>query len=155
MHDSVLDTHILNAIQSNQISEQSELQEILFKRGYNVPQATLSRHLKKLKIAKVSGVYKIVDLNKGFTPVLLKVDVSEFGLIVMHTYPGQASSLGYFLDRKYIDIDSSGSKHNCGILGTIAGDDIVLLIVKSKNDIKNIFEVLQEDFPYLKNIINE
>lgn len=52
MHNAVLDTHILSIIQKNQVSEQSELHKILCEHGYDVPQATISRRLKKLKNSK-------------------------------------------------------------------------------------------------------
>ena len=49
-HDAVIDSQILNIVRSRTIREQMELQNLLEKNGYNVPQATLSRRLKKLKI---------------------------------------------------------------------------------------------------------
>lgn len=100
----------------------------------------------------MAGVYKVVDFNQGFLPTILHVDVSEFGLIIMHTYPGQASGLAYFLDKKYINKDNA-IKPNSGILGSIAGDDTILLIVRSKNDLSNVFAFLREDFPYLDEVM--
>ena len=44
----VVESHIISIIQNEQLREQSDLQEILKQRGYDVPQATLSRKLKKL-----------------------------------------------------------------------------------------------------------
>ncbi|AHE66968.1 arginine repressor [Legionella oakridgensis] len=148
-HDRILDGHILAIVQNQEIHEQSELQDKLKERGYDIPQATLSRRLKKLKIAKVANVYKIVDFNLPNLPIVLNIQVSEFGLIVLHTHPGNANSLGYFIDQKYVALHSQSSKKT-GILGTIAGDDTVLLIIESKAQLEPVLQLLQEEFPYLK-----
>ncbi|WP_133135041.1 arginine repressor [Legionella rowbothamii] len=146
--DALLDGHILNIVQTEKIYEQSDLQKSLMDRGYNIPQATLSRRLKKLKIAKVSGVYQVVDFNIPNLPLVLNIQVSDFGLIVLHTHPGNANGLAYYIDKKYISFSMHGNK-NTGILGTIAGDDTVLLIVKSKEKQEEVLQLLRAEFPYL------
>ena len=146
--DTVLDGYILNIIQGHKIAEQMELQHHLKARGYDIPQATLSRRLKKLKIAKVSGIYKVIDFAASNLPLVLSIHVSEFGLIVLHTEPGNASSLGYFIDQKYVSYYSSYEKDS-GILGTIAGDDTLLLIIKSKERLDKVMHLLHAEFPYL------
>ncbi len=148
MHDNTLGEHILNIIQNHEILEQSDLQTLLKKRGYNISQATLSRKLKELKIAKVAGMYKVIDINQYRLPLILNMQISDFGLIVLHTQPGQASSLGYFLDQKYVIYSLNNSK-NIGIIGTIAGDDTVLLIIKSKAELNKVLQSIYETFPYL------
>ncbi|MDX5488127.1 MULTISPECIES: arginine repressor [unclassified Wolbachia] len=148
MHDNTLGEHILNIIQNHEILEQSDLQTLLKERGHNIPQATLSRKLKKLKIAKVAGVYKVIDINQYQLPLILNMQISDFGLIVLHTQPGQASSLAYFLDQKYVIYSLNNSK-NIGIIGTIAGDDTVLLIIKSKAELNKVLQSIYETFPYL------
>lgn len=148
LQETVLDGHILNIIQNNEISEQSELQDLLQGRGFDIPQATLSRRLKKLKIAKVAGVYQVIEFNQPHLPLVLNMQVSDFGLIILHTNPGQASSLAYFLDQKYVSF-SQKTKVSSGIIGTIAGDDTVLIIIKSKDDLEGVLNVLYKEFPYL------
>lgn len=148
-HDIALDGHILNIVQNQNVPEQNHLQNLLKARGFNIPQATLSRRLKKLKIAKVAGVYRIIDFNQSSLPLILNIQISEFGLIVLQTHPGQANSLAYFLDQKYV-IYSSFNPQKSGILGTIAGDDTVLLVIKSKADLGNVFSIIGKDFPYLE-----
>lgn len=145
MHDNTLGEHILNIIQNHEILEQSDLQTLLKERGHSIPQATLSRKLKKLKIAKVAGVYKVIDINQYQLPLILNMQISDFGLIVLHTQPGQASSLAYFLDKKYV----LNSSNNIGIIGTIAGDDTVLLIIRSKAELNKVLQSIYETFPYL------
>ncbi|MBA8758636.1 ArgR family transcriptional regulator [Wolbachia pipientis] len=148
MHDNTLGEHILNIIQNHEILEQSDLQTLLKKRGYNISQATLSRKLKELKIAKVAGMYKVIDINQYRLPLILNMQISDFGLIVLHTQPGQASSLAHFLDQKYVIYSLNNSK-NIGIIGTIAGDDTVLLIIKSKAELNKVLQSIYETFPYL------
>lgn len=148
-HESLLNTLILSMVQTSNIVEQSELQQGLKERGYDIPQATLSRRLKKLNIAKVSGIYKIIDYNQPNLPLVLNMNVSESGLIVLHTSPGQASSLGYFIDKKHVSYHPQQAT-NSGILGTIAGDDTVLLIIQGPEYLEGVMALLNHDFPYLK-----
>lgn len=147
-HDTLLDGLILTIVQTQNIVEQSELQQRLKNRGHDVPQATLSRRLKKLNIAKVAGVYKIIDYNQPVLPMVVNIQVSDHGLIVLQTHPGNASSLAYFIDRKYVTYNPQNPT-NSGILGTIAGDDTILIIIKNKHDLEKVTGMLKEDFPYL------
>jgi transcriptional regulator of arginine metabolism len=152
--DSALDGHILNIVQNHDIFEQSDLQNLLKERGFDIPQATLSRRLKKLKIAKVSGTYKVIDFNQPHLPLVLNIQISDFGLIVLHTHPGQANTLAYYFDQKYVTYAPISPK-NSGILGTIAGDDTVLLIVKSKTELKQVLEIIKAELPYLLDFSNQ
>ncbi|QRN04663.1 ArgR family transcriptional regulator [Legionella sp. MW5194] len=147
-HDEIIDDLIVNIVQTEVIAEQSDLQQSLKKRGYDIPQATLSRRLKKMKIAKVAGFYKVIDYHQPGLPLVLNCQVSDFGLIVLQTHPGNASSLAYYLDRKYVSF-SAQEPSDSGILGTIAGDDTVLLILKSKAHQQKVCELLHQQFPYL------
>lgn len=147
--DAALDGHILNIVQTEEIAEQIDLQNSLKDRGYQIPQATLSRRLKKLKIAKIAGVYQVVDFNIPNLPLVLNMQISDFGLIVLHTHPGNANSLAFFIDRKFVSYSTQITQHS-GILGTIAGDDTVLLILKSKEQLDQVLHLLQDEFPYLK-----
>jgi transcriptional regulator of arginine metabolism len=147
-YDSALDGHILNIVQNQEIHEQMDLQTSLQERGFDIPQATLSRRLKKLKIAKVAGIYKVVELHMPNLPQILNVKISEFGLIVLHTHPGNASSLAYYIDQRWVSYQPQTSQSS-GILGTIAGDDTVILIVEKKDKIKQVLDLLHADFPYL------
>jgi transcriptional regulator of arginine metabolism len=146
--DRLLDEYILHIVQNSEIKEQKDLQDILKKRQYNIPQATLSRRLKKLKIVKISGVYKTLSSQNNL-PLILNLQISEFGMIVMHTHPGHANSLAYFIDKKYVHY-SYNNIDSIGILGTIAGDDTVLLILKNKTALKNVLMEIYDFFTYLK-----
>jgi len=148
-YDLALDGHILNIVNSQEIHEQQDLQEKLLERGYDIPQATLSRRLRKLNIVKVSGLYKAIDLNLPSLPLVLNMQVSEFGIIVMHTHPGSANSLASYFDHQYVSF-SLDQQNTSGILGTVAGDDTVILVIKSKRDMKPVLALIHGDFPYLK-----
>lgn len=146
--ENAIEGHILNIIQNHEVPEQSHLQEMLKKRSFDIPQATLSRKLKKLKIAKVAGIYKVIDFNIPNLPLVLNIQISEFGFIVLHTHPGNANSLAYFIDQKFVTYHPQVPKHS-GILGTIAGDDTVLVLIKTKKDMESVKTLLLEEFPYL------
>jgi len=148
-HDHVIEEHILHMVQTHEIYEQAELQSFLKERGHDIPQATLSRKLKKLKIAKVDGIYKVIQFNMPLLPSILNMQISESGIIVLHVHPGQANSLGYYFDHKYVS-PSSPHPMKIGILGTIAGDDTVILIIRAKTDLPKILAAISQDFPYLK-----
>jgi transcriptional regulator of arginine metabolism len=142
----IVDNHIVDIIQKEPVREQSDLQEILRVRGYDIPQATLSRKLKKLNIVKVDGIYKIIEFAASSLPVVLDMKISDFGLIILHTHPGNANSLAYFIDQKYVNYNDNDSI----IMGTIAGDDTVLVIAKNNIAVKKIQEIFAEIFPYIK-----
>jgi transcriptional regulator of arginine metabolism len=145
--DTILDSCMINIVQNETIKEQADLQEKLKQQGYNIPQATLSRRLKKLKIAKLDGVYRVVGAHTAHLPTILKMQVSDSGLIVMHTHPGQASSLAYFLDSTYVHCAEQQT-----ILGTIAGDDTVLIITQGQKNLADVLAKLGRNFPYLYRI---
>lgn len=151
--DKLVDGLIFNIVQTQDVAEQSDLQASLKIRGYDIPQATLSRRLKKLKIAKVSGLYKAVDYNSPNLPLILNIEIADNGIIVLHTHPGSASSLAYFLDRKYVTFNPQTPK-NSGIIGTIAGDDTVLVITKTRELLNDILQLFQQEFPYL-NLVSD
>ena len=133
-------------ISSKEISSQEELLQELAKEGYELTQATLSRDLKQLKVAKpatTNGNYVYVLPND--TMYKRTIDVPSAGemllqsgfksidfsgnMAVIKTRPGYASSLAYDIDnREYKDI-----------IGTIAGDDTILLVFRdgySRNEIR-------------------
>lgn len=124
-------------ISSKEIGSQEELLQELSKEGFQLTQATLSRDLKQLKVAKAASMngnyvyvlpnntmYKRITESHSATE-MLRVDGIrglEFSgnLAVIRTRPGYASSVAY-------DIDT----HNLTeILGTIAGDDTILLVLR-------------------------
>lgn len=144
--NDTLKNSILQAVQHHNLGEQKDLQKLLKEKGHHVPQATLSRYLKKLNIVKIQGYYKVVQ-DTQFLPYILGYRVSDHGLVVLHTHPGQGSYLAYFLDKKYVFQGEKTS--SLGILGTIGGDDTVLVVTQNTHVVSTFLERLSEDFPYL------
>lgn len=141
---------IKKIISSKEIGSQEDLINELSQEGFVLTQATLSRDLKQLKVAKaasMNGNYVYVLPNdtmyKRMTDnVSIRDMMRHTGFISIHfskniaiikTRPGYASSLAY-------DIDNSNFAE---ILGTIAGDDTILLVIAegfSESQVKRSLE---------------
>ena len=131
------DEVLLKCIKSATFAEQSDLQIALKSKGVDMPQATLSRRLKKLNIAKVSGVYQVVKQNSA-TPITRITQLAP-NLIVINTLPGHANSVAYVIDEEFV------SEESFGISGTIAGDDTIFIAVDSKQ-LSNAYGQLKDFF---------
>ena len=139
---------IRNIIREYIVESQEELLNILKSKGFEVTQATLSRDMKQLKIIKspdIEGKY-IYTLSKEnnyanisgqekskeqFPHGLATIEFSGH-LAVMKTRPGYASAIASDIDAK--------AQHE--IMGTIAGDDTILIIPREGFTRKEIVEVL-------------
>jgi transcriptional regulator of arginine metabolism len=138
---------IRRLISTQRISSQEELMKFLEKKGYELTQATLSRDLKYMKVAKMPDdregyVYIIPDRERpqdhtelkgpGF-PGLVSVDFAQ-GMAILKTIPGHASSIAYTID----------NLNAYEIAGTIAGDDTILLIPRdgvSRSDLVKLLKI--------------
>lgn len=147
---------IRKLIAKGNLRSQEELLTALKRKGFKLTQATLSRDLKFLQVAKVAHpldgyVYVIPENGKEETVVSTTKDmfladgVKELNysgnLAVMKTLPGYASTLAAV-------IDSAGKWE---LIGTVAGDDTILLIRRegtTNNDLRN---ALISIIPKLKN----
>ena len=138
---------ILDIIEKQDIETQEELAEALHDRGITVTQATVSRDIKELRLLKVmaaGGVYKYATADKAehglsdrfirmLTESVLSV-TSANNLIVVKTLSGSANVAAEALD----------SLHWAEILGTLAGDNTVLLIVRSNDEVPAVTARIQE-----------
>jgi transcriptional regulator of arginine metabolism len=122
-------TVIENIIRTEVIRNQEDLQNSLLDKGIEVTQATLSRDIKQLKIVKIHDsedhyVYVLPDMpavfpEKTVSALLEKSSIKFSGnLAIIKTRPGYAMSIAS-------EIDRHAPKE---ILGTIAGDDTILVI---------------------------
>jgi len=120
----IVDEVLLKLVKSKNYAEQADLQVALKASGVEMPQATLSRRLKKLNIAKVSGIYQIIKQNT-LNPI---VKITEVGpnLLIINTLPGHANSVAYLIDDEFI----SDQLH--GIFGSLAGDDTIFVAINPK-----------------------
>ena len=137
---------VSDILKSNVIGSQEELMKLLAKDNYVITQATLSRDLKQLKVAKTplsNGTYKYIlppvnqyvevggEINHFSSGVILSLEFSG-NLAVIKTKSGYASAIAW-------DIDNE-AKHE--VLGTIAGDDTILLVPREGVSRQTIFEML-------------
>lgn len=145
-------------ISSKEIGSQGELLKELRDEGFALTQATLSRDLKQLKVAKaatISGKYVYVlpndimykrstDRSVSATEMLRSngfISLQFSGNIaVIRTRPGYASSMAY-------DIDAQEAE--C-ILGTIAGDDTILLVLREGERKERIVNTLAAVIPDIR-----
>ena len=126
---------IKSIVSKEVVQNQDELQRILEKQGFAVTQATLSRDLRELGIVKShdveSGVYRYQDVKSGkvlaidprrnrFTVETIKSVEFSGNQGVVKTYPGFAAAVASVIDDNV----------HVGIMGTIAGDDVVLIILR-------------------------
>ena len=119
---------IEDIIRAEAIRSQDDLQKSLINKGFDVTQATLSRDIRQLKIVKThdnKGRYVYIlpekTMKEPRLPTgLLDESVVEFSgnLAVIKTRPGYAMGLASDIDEQIHD----------EILGTIAGDDTILVI---------------------------
>lgn len=141
-------------ISSQEMSNQEELLAALRKEGYVVTQATLSRDLKQLKVAKAAtmrGNYIYVLPNvtmykRVSTPAQVKEMMQVPGFLSIHfsgnmgvikTRPGYASSIAYNIDASHIS----------SILGTIAGDNTIFIVVAEGTQQKDVVSALAAVVP--------
>ena len=144
-------------ISSQQLGSQDELLNALQKEGFKLTQATLSRDLKQLKVAKaasMSGHYVYVLPNETMykrvsTPNSIREMMKVPGFVsinfsgnmgIIKTRPGYASSIAWNIDNS--DIPE--------ILGTIAGDDTIFIVIKEGVSHQQVVEALSDFVPNMK-----
>ena len=138
---------ILDIIEKQEIETQEELASALNARGIRVTQATVSRDIKELRLLKVltpSGKYKYAtgdqadnNLTDRFIRMLAESMLtvsSANNLIVVKTLSGSANVAAEALD----------SMHWPEVLGTLAGDNTVLLIIRSNEETITVTSRIRE-----------
>lgn len=114
---------ILRIIKTRSIFTQDQLAHELATQGISATQVTLSRDIRELGLVKTPTGYRQVETSVGpsldiIAPEFLWDAVTAQNLLVLKTSPGHASSVAAALDQE-------GWPE---IIGTIAGDDTVLII---------------------------
>jgi transcriptional regulator of arginine metabolism len=124
---------ILDLVERELLHSQEELRDRLRERGVVATQATISRDIRDLGLVKraVDGAYQRLDgmpeqseramvtLERLAAEFLRQVDHVQ-QLVVLRTGPGQAQPLALAIDRTQLP----------EAVGTIAGDDTILLIAR-------------------------
>lgn len=138
---------ITRIVKNNKIHTHDELIAVLKTEGFNVTQATVSRDIKELGLVKVplpdgSAVYSMPEpsVDGGARPDMVSDYVKSvraaMHTIVINTYPGMASAVGAAVDRVM----------RSDILGSVAGDDTVLIIADSTDTANVLLERLLAEF---------
>lgn len=138
---------IKEIIEQQVIETQEDLAEALKKNHIQVTQATVSRDIKELMLVKVptgDGRYRYASprqesrfFNKDrmvrlFRDNVVGVDFSE-NLIVLKTLPGSAGTVAAALDQSQWP----------EVIGTIAGDDNILVVIKPKEAVPEVVKRLE------------
>jgi transcriptional regulator of arginine metabolism len=139
-------------VSSQALESQEELQIELDKAGYPCTQTTLSRDLKQLRISKVRGrngrsVYALPREGQ-FVPAPTREEIDRGkwaaqisgNLLVIHTPPGHANMVAYDIDCKQHPL----------FLGTVAGDDTILVVLAERAEREEVRQILHEMYPPLQ-----
>ncbi len=131
--------HIRELITSREVRTQEVLLAILRQKGIRVTQATLSRDLREMGVTKMpeglsGAAYKLVAESVPANAKTLQIkfisavqDLVRVGnLILVKTIPGEAQAVSRVIDNAKIT----------GIMGTVAGDDTILVVNQNINQAK-------------------
>ncbi len=134
---------ILNLVQREAIRSQEQLRRRVKARGFDVTQATLSRDVRELGLVKggADGAYaaagasppSATSLERATSEFLSRMDRVQ-QMVLLRTGPGQAQLLAVAIDRAQLP----------EVVGTIAGDDTVLVIAPDVRRARSLMKHLQE-----------
>ncbi|MBQ9142734.1 MAG: arginine repressor [Lachnospiraceae bacterium] len=138
---------IVDIINRNDIETQEELAGYLKDAGFNVTQATVSRDIRELKLSKVPAgngkqKYSIlkhedVQLENKFIRVLqdgfISMDMAQ-NILVVRTVSGMAMAVAAAIDSLKLS----------EVVGCIAGDDTIMIAVRTIDDTKALMDKLHD-----------
>ena len=140
-------TTILDIISKMEIETQEELCAELNRQNYKVTQATVSRDIKELRLFKVAGVekkYKYAYIDEGLNRISPKMQNlfrecvlsmrPAMNQVVIKTLRGNGSNAGMIVDKLNFQ----------EIVGSIAGDDTLLIVTESPEHANVVVEKLNE-----------
>jgi transcriptional regulator of arginine metabolism len=144
MNKTLRQRAILDALKHGTFASQEDLQRAMRKRGFRVGQATLSRDIRDLNLSKTARGYAAQQGDNGVGLALPPVSrlVREFVLdirtaqnqLVMKTIVGSAQPVAAALDEAEWP----------EIVGTIAGDDTILIVCPDKDEARKLAGRLEE-----------
>ena len=136
---------ILEIIKENIVDTQEELAELLKQDGFNVTQATVSRDIKELALIKISvgndryrySLPTEITVSETRLRFMLKEFVLNYAasenILIVRTAPGNANAVASALD----------NAQWAEILGSVAGDDTILVVARKKEEIPDIIDKLE------------
>ena len=140
---------ILQLIEEYEIATQEALIQKLAEHGFESTQTTISRDIRQLHLIKGPtgrGTYKYVapevkrvngapGHNSALTEAVVRIEAAQ-NIVVVKTMPGMANAIAVCIDTLSIK----------DIIGTVAGDDTILLVVRTIEDANNIEAELKQIF---------
>ena len=125
---------IIEIVEKYDVETQDDLIEHLRKMGYEVTQATVSRDIRELKLTKVMGErgsyrYELPNTNESLGSFKFSHALAEsitsvdyaVNTVVVKTFPGMAQAVAVGIDNLHLPV----------ILGCVAGDDTIIIIVRN------------------------
>ena len=141
-------TKILELIEIYEISTQEALIEKLKESGYNATQTTISRDIRQLKLIKGPtgrGTYKYVAPtpkkdaapvhNSALTDAIISIEAAQ-NIVIVKTLAGMANAIAVGIDTMKV----------AGLVGSVAGDDTILLVFKTTEVAHSATIELKETF---------
>ncbi len=134
---------IKELISTSEISSQEDLCQILKESGFDTTQATLSRDLHEMGIVRIPSEngFKYVfhqDDNEQSLKKLIGMEIINVlhneSMIIIKTMPGRAAGVALYFDRI----------KNSHIIGTVAGDDSIMVIPESHDSVELVFDLIKE-----------
>jgi transcriptional regulator of arginine metabolism len=136
---------IRQLVHTRRIASQEQLRELLETRGFDVTQATLSRDVRELRLSKIhdpdGGHYTLPQESWDQSPVLGRLLPALFvgaegtgNLLVVKTMVGGAQAVAEAID----------AEEWPEVLGTLAGDNTVLLILRDAEQLPAVHRRLEE-----------
>lgn len=140
---------ILELIEKYDINTQEALIEKLKESGFAATQTTISRdinHLKLVKAASPGGTYRYVlptagvenggvAVNSAISNAVIKIEAAK-NIVVLRTFAGMANAVA-------VGVDSLAKDQ---IIGSVAGDDTILIVVKDDEIALRLSEKLRSVF---------
>ena len=144
MNKALRQRAVLETLRQGPVASQEDLQRALRKRGFKVGQATLSRDIRDLNLSKTAGGYNLPQAESASGLALPPVQrlVREFvldvrpaqNLLVLKTIIGSAQPVAAALDEQEWE----------EMVGTIAGDDTILIICPDKDSARKVAVRIEE-----------
>ena len=144
MNKTLRQRAILDALKHGSFGSQEDLQRVMRKRGFRVGQATLSRDIRDLNLSKTANGYSVPHGDSAVGVALPPVSrlVREFVLgvrtaqnqLVVKTIVGSAQPVAAALD------EADWPE----VVGTIAGDDTILIVCPDKEDARKLAGQIEE-----------
>ncbi len=134
---------IVELVRERAVTSQQEIARHLRMQGLHATQSTLSRDIREIGLVKARGSYQLSPpdaivpgerlVRRTFRDLLVKV-ASSGNIVMVKTPPGNGHSMGAVLDAAQWP----------EVLGTVAGDDTVFILLKSPRSGAKVIRRIEE-----------